>query len=102
MTVMRSCAGRAKCIPLCGRTFCGILINYIAVRDNTDDLPQVSGAELKTLMTIICPKTALNLTAKKNFGCKNKAAMIDILNHYITTFGNTHATYLHDLAATLP
>lgn len=76
-----------------------VLINYIAVRDNTDDLPQVTCRELKTLMTIICPKSALRLNMK-NFGHAKKANMLDTLNEHITTFGNTHATYLHDLAAT--
>lgn len=79
-----------------------VLINYNAVRNQNDQLPQLEASELKTLMTIICPKTALKLKARKNYGCKNKPAMVAILNHHITTFGTTHQAYLQDLAATLP
>ena len=79
-----------------------VLINYNAVRGNNHKLQsQVTMKELKILMTIICPKTALNLEAHKNHGCKTKRIMIDILNEHITTFGTTHHVYLQDLAATL-
>lgn len=80
-----------------------VLINYNAVRNKNEQLvAQLVARELKTLMTIICPKTALKLQARQNYGCKTKAAMITILNDHITTFGTTHQAYLQDLAATLP
>ena len=78
-----------------------VLTNYTAVRDRTEDLPQVTGFELMTLMTIIIPKTHLRLNARKNYGYKNKQAMIDLINTHIATFDATYATYLGDLADTI-
>lgn len=79
------------------------LFNYNAVRNQNGDLQaQLEARELKILMTIICPKSALNTKARKNHGCKNKAAMIATLRDHIGTFGTTHQAYLQDLEATEP
>lgn len=76
-----------------------VLINYNAVVQSNEHLPQLTCEDLQTLMIIICKKTSLKLKAKKNFGCKTKADMIALLNQHITAFGTTHATYLQDLDA---
>lgn len=73
--------------------------NYTAVHDNTTYLPQVKASELTTLMTIICPKDALEHPTKPNYGYKKKAHQIALLKKHITTFNTTHHLYLQELAA---
>jgi hypothetical protein len=66
----------------------------------SDKFEQMTAGNLKTLLTICCPKTVLNLRAKKNYGLKDKTAMVNSLKQHITTFGTNHAAYLTDLEAT--
>jgi hypothetical protein len=61
------------------------------------DLDSTGVKAIKTLLTMVCPKHTLNLRVKRNYGLKDKAAMVKLLNEHLQTFGNTHSAYLNEL-----
>ena len=62
---------------------------------------QLNRDQLKTLITIVCPKETLNLTSKTYFGLKIKADMIALLTKHLPAFNTTNAEYITELSATM-